>query len=131
MGNRTSDRRRVPGNPLAGVLRSTARAARSPRRRAAPVIPPPVAETPVPPQAQQPKLMATVVRCDGDGRASWTFPTPLRTAPVVTTTAVASEPVLVTIEDLNGRGVSIFVWDPYGVTAPQGTAVHLVAVATA
>lgn len=131
MGQRTSDPRRIPGNPLAGVLRSTARAARTPRRRIAPVIASPVVEAPAPPPVPQPRLLAAVVACDGEGRASWTFPAQLRNAPVVTATAVAQGPALVMIESLDERGVILLVCDSGGVTAPQGTAVHLVAVVTA
>lgn len=121
MGVRTSDARRIPGNPLGGVLRATSRAARNgPRKRAAEPEEDFV-EEPVPVVSR-----AVSVPCETGGRVRWVFSSQLKTVPVVVAVAVADRPVTVTITEVTDSAVWLALWELDGTPAPEGTMVHLI-----
>ena len=115
MGIRMSDARRVPGNPLAGVLRSTARTARAGGRSRV------VAVSPGPAGA--------VLQCTADGSVEWAFPAAYQAPPVVTATVVGPwRPGVATLSWVTEGRVALQLWDEYGASAPSGTTVHVTAI---
>ncbi|QBZ73517.1 hypothetical protein SEA_MISCHIEF19_32 [Streptomyces phage Mischief19] len=156
MAQRSSAARRLPGNPLGGVLRATAQQARSTTRRspgqvgaagvAGPAGPqgvagPPGATGPAgatgPMGPQGPRGVGAVaadstLRADADGIVTWEFPTPFKTLPVVSALPVASTyPYTVSITSLT-VAQAVFVVQRYrgGTFEPgDGTRLHLVAYA--
>lgn len=139
MASRSSPRHRVPGNPLAGVLRATAQQSRSTTRRAAKGAAGPAGATGAtgPPGeagptgatgaagATGPGATAVAVLTTGaTGLATWTFPEPLPNAPVVTATVVASSTTcIVSLVSVTATAATVRV-------LRQNTTSHLFAVAS-
>jgi len=137
MGARTSPGRSIPGNPLAGVLRTTARAARSSRAKVGAVGPAgadgaPGEQGPAGPSgadgAPGSVVLAAVVECDVQGQVWWSLPQAVLN-PVVTALAVSPQPYLISIVSVSSALVIFRVQDVYGGAAPVGTQVHVTAVA--
>lgn len=146
MALRGSAPRRSPDNPLAGVLRDLDRRTRSIEHqpKSSPE-PGPRGETgPQGPQGDPgppgPSPGATVAVTDRDGRATWTFDTPLPEPPVIS--AVAADPRhgergprTVTVEEVTETSVAVRVWRTRPVLGlgllpavpTAGIAVHLLA----
>lgn len=125
MGSRTSPARSIPGNPLAGVLRATARQARAAGGRGRPGPPGPAGadgeqgptgppgpagadgaagvQGPAgPPGATGPPgppgvsgAVAAVLTVNASGVTAWTFPSAFSAPPVVVATAVSADLPLV------------------------------------
>ena len=130
MAGRNSPSRRLPGNPLGGVLRQTARMARRPQRQ-----PSVTSETPEPDGVTPPVaapvspgvVAATVLVTDATGVATLFFddqPAP----PVVTATATAATPVVVTVRQVGTASATLVAWQLDGTVA-AGVAVSVTACA--
>lgn len=149
MAMRGSAARRLPGNPLGGLLRDIDRRTRTttsrrsarlerPAPEAAPPQPAPAAAPPAP--APAPSAVGVVVT-GLDGRARWTYPEPHLRAPVLTAVAVdpepgAGRPVFAVLEEVAPGYAVVRVWRTrprrgQGVVDPVGAglAVHLTATA--
>lgn len=125
MGVRVSDARRIPGNPLGGVLRATARAARKGGRRVA--VPPEIQEAPTP-EVRTPQTARLF--CNKAGQIHWFF-TGDR-VPVVSVVPISefNVPMCVTILSADPSLVLLQVWAWDGECfdrAPEGTMVHATA----
>lgn len=97
---RSSAPRNIPGNPLAGVLRQTARNARSTTRRTVSVAGPQgeagVAGTP-----GTGAVAVAVLTTDEYGAVQWTFPA-VAGQPVIVATAATVSPVVVAMPRVTG-----------------------------
>ena len=116
MAIRNTASRRIPGDPLAGLLRETARVARRSSRA------PSVAGPPGPqgePGSDAATTVATLVT-GPDGTATWTFPMMAGDACIVAT-AVAAGPVLVTVVQNSATAATVFAWTVTGQPAPGVT----------
>jgi len=153
MALRGSPTRRIPGNPLGGILRDVDRRSRSTTRRAgrrpaadaaAPPSPGPRGERgPAgPPGPPGPATTAATVATTGDdGRARWTFPAPYPAPPVLTALPVDPDPgddrtVTCALETVTAEYAVVRVWRTrarrgHGVADPAGPGVlvHLTATA--
>lgn len=147
MAVRGSLTRRVPGNPMAGVLRDLQRrSVRSTRRRrtgeagqAGQVDPPIVLvnhPVPRPPAPLSAGPSAAVAVTNANGMASWAFSPPFGRAPVIGAVPVTrgvlgrGEALTVTIEDVSAEAVTVRVWRINAdsvLVAPAGVEVHLTA----
>lgn len=131
MGTYTSPIRAVPGNPLAGVLRANARAARNATGR--PVAGPqgPAGATGEDGATGAPGTTVAVNKLVTalDGTFTWTFATPYAAAPVVTATAEhATLNVLVTLTAVTATDATGIAWDVVGGVAAGSVTVALMAV---
>lgn len=126
MGIRSSPLRQVPGNPLAGVLRQTARKARSTSRRSS-VPGPPGPPGPAGPAVAAP-VIATVLTTGETGVASLTFE-PLQANAVVAVTPVGVAAV-VTVAEASATSVTLQAWLPDGVTSAPSQDLHVVIFGT-
>lgn len=129
MAVRRSATRRIPGNPLAGILRQTARNARSTTRRAV-AVPGPQGEQglqgdPGPP-GDGGTAVAAILTTDADGVAAWTFPE-MPDAPVVTAVAAALAPVVITVAAVGSTYADLMAWTLDGSPAPYVT-LHVIAM---
>jgi len=134
---------RVPGNPMAGVMRDAVRQTRKGRRRAAaapqdgtePAAPDEAASSVLPefPDAlgdPGPETRAAIAVTDADGRASWTYSEAFSSVPVVaatvqnddTSTGVA---LFAVIETVTQAAVTVRVWRAPAEAAPGVAAVAL------
>ncbi|MFC4060263.1 hypothetical protein ACFOWE_18315 [Planomonospora corallina] len=117
MASRGSAARRLPGNPVGGMLRELNRRARQsakagPRGHEGPEGPP---GPPGPPGAAGRPLAAAVAVTGGDGRAEWVFTDPLAAPPVIAALPVDPDPgdertVTVTLEQTTTERVVVRVW---------------------
>ncbi|MFI0934566.1 hypothetical protein ACH4RG_22950 [Streptomyces sp. NPDC021019] len=123
MAARGSAPHRAQGNPLGGVLRELGRqsraatTARQGRSRAAPA-----GERgergergkPGPRGEPGTTVLAAVVTTGGDGRASWTWETPLLAPPVISALAAGGREdgaaLTVVLEEVTAAGVTVRVW---------------------
>lgn len=125
--------RRIPGNPLAGVLRATARAARSTTRRSVAIPGPegPQGEPgPTGPAAPGVAAHATaVLETDSEGVAAWTYPE-TADVPVIIATTAGFLPVLVTVAEVTETGAVLVAWTLGGERAPD-VLLHVVAYGVA
>ncbi|MCM1964826.1 hypothetical protein [Streptomyces sp. G1] len=145
MAVRGTPTRRVPGNPMAGVLRDLQRSARTMRRtrkpREAEQVDPPIVLTshPVPkrPAALWAGPAARVAVTNANGMASWAFSPPFDRSPVIGAVPVTrgvlgrGEALTVTIEEVSPEAVTVRVWRitaDAALVAPPGVGVHLTAV---
>lgn len=135
---------RIPGNPMAGVLRDLNRAARRSRRRPRPEQPEPLDGTPAPRPAESRRAAAlwsgpaaTVAVTDANGMASWRFALPFELPPVIGALPVSrgvlgrGEALTVDIQDVSPEAVIVRVWritSDSVLVAPAGVQVHLTAV---
>ena len=134
MGVRTSATRTVPGNPLAGMLRANARAARNATGR--PVAGPMGPEGPEGSAggtgatgASGTTVAAQRLVSAVDGSFTWTFATPYVVPPVVTATAEhAALHVLVTLTTVTTTAATGTLWNVVGAAAAGGVSVALMAV---
>ena len=134
MGTRSSEGRRIPGNPLGSVLRATARAARTPRRTVS--VPGQTPDTEAGHQAPDttfvrcvcPVVLSAVRDTDTDGQLTWFYGRTLDTVPVVSALVVSDEVAAVTILSVSPERVVLQVWDPYETAAGPGVLVHVMAV---
>lgn len=124
MAIRNSPMRRVPGNPLAGVLQQTARKARSTSRRSS-VPGPPGPEGPPGPMPDMVPVLATVLTCDAAGVARAEWP-PLQFPATVVATPVGVA-ALVTVSEVTATGVALQAWLPDGVGVAAFQSLHVVA----
>lgn len=130
---------RVPGNPMAGVMRDAARQARKGGRRPAargqqadaePWPTPAEASEAVPlpmPWPVLPAPLATIAVTDASGHASWTYSEPFATVPVLTATvqdvgALDGAVVFAVIEEADHTAVTVRVWRTRPVSADLGAA---------
>lgn len=130
---------RVPGNPMAGVLRDLHRAARRSRRR-------PRSETDDVPEQRPAERRraaplwsgpaATIAVTDANGMACWSFSLPFELPPVIGALPVSrgvlgrGEALTVAIEDVSCEAVTVRVWRVTSdavLVAPAGVVVHLTA----
>ncbi|KPI33257.1 hypothetical protein OV450_1345 [Actinobacteria bacterium OV450] len=148
MAVRGSASRRVPGNPMAGVLRDLNRSARRVSRRSGGgaggsaveevdppiVLPPPEKRRPA---ALWPGPAAAVVTTGPEGRAVWRFPAPFSAPPVIGAVPVwagpygGGEAVAAAIEKVSEEAVTVQVWLVTAaevLAGPAGMPVHLTAV---
>lgn len=131
MAVRRSATRRIPGNPLAGILRQTARNARSTTRRTV-SVPGPAGEPGLQGEPGLPGEAATSVAAvlvtDKDGVAAWSFPE-MSVAPVIAATvADVVAPVLVTVATVGTAYADLMAWTLDGRPAP-GITLHVLATA--
>ncbi|WP_327385081.1 hypothetical protein [Streptomyces sp. NBC_01207] len=135
---------RIPGNPMAGVLRDLNRAARRSRRRPRPEESESVDGAPTPPPRGDRRAAAlwsgpaaTIAATDANGMASWRFPLPFEVPPVIGALPFTrgvigrGEALTVSIEDVSPEAVIVRVWritSDSVLVAPAGVAVHLTAV---
>lgn len=116
---------RIPGDPLGGVLRQTARLARrSTRGGPAATQPKSVAE----PVAQSPGIVASAVASlvtDSDGVAVWYYDV-MTDVPVVVATATAEAPVIVTVQRADEHSATLIATGLDGVAA-DGVLLNIVA----
>ncbi|MFF4385629.1 hypothetical protein ACFY0G_02365 [Streptomyces sp. NPDC001552] len=131
---------RIPGNPMAGVLRDLTRSARTMRRRPRPT---PTEDAP-PPRTEARRAAAlwsgpaaTVAETDANGMASWRFSLPFELPPVIGALPVTrgvlgrGEALTVSVEDVSPEAVIVRVWRVTSdsvLVAPAGVQVHLTAV---
>lgn len=145
MAVRATAKRRVPGNPMAGVLREAARSSRRMRRRRRgraeeEQVDPPI-DLPPPERkrtsALQPAPVAAVAVTDPHGRATWRFPVPFASLPVIGALPVWTAPhaggqvLTVAVEEVTVEAVTVRVWRVTPVSVmpgPGGVSVHLTAV---
>jgi hypothetical protein len=135
MARRISAKHRVPGNPLAGVLRQQAQQARAVSRRSAPAPGPQGEAGEAGPRGEPgaPGVGATavvVLTSDAAGLVAWTFPERLATPPVVTAVPVAAEgAVLVAVAAVTEAAVTLRVLRQSATThlftAAPGVEVHV------
>lgn len=128
MAVRNTAARRIPGDPLAGVLRQTARLARRSTRSTPVAGPPGPPGDPGPPGPAAPGLTATAVATlmtDDEGVATWAFPA-MDGAAYIVATATGDVPLVVTAQQVDATFATLYVWDMDGFPAPGVT---LVAVA--
>jgi hypothetical protein len=117
MAARGSSSRRIPGNPLGGILRDTQRANRAvtgPRSGGAATV------------------YAATLLTDTFGKVSAVFPVPFLEPPVVQlTTGPGLDgvliPMIATVAEVTPLGMSLVVWTLAGAAAPSGVAVHATA----
>ncbi|HLL36313.1 MAG TPA: hypothetical protein VK545_21075 [Streptomyces sp.] len=121
--------RRVPGNPLAGVLRDPNRRTRTTTRRTnsrgggePPTRSPGPAAPPRPPARA-----AAVVETGEDGRARWEYPRPFGAPPVLTALPAGTGPAVAVLEAATAAYAVVRVWEPDGSPAGAGVRVHLTA----
>ncbi|WP_405893676.1 hypothetical protein OG272_15595 [Streptomyces sp. NBC_00104] len=149
MAMRGGAMRRMPGNPLGGMLRDLDRRTRTTTRstgRRAPAGDPPAGEAGSPgergPEGPPGRsTTAAIVTTGDDGRARWMFPAPYALPPVLTALPVDPEPggdrtVTVALEEVTETCAVVRVWRTrpkrgHGVTDPAGPGlfVHLTATA--
>ncbi len=141
--------RRVPGNPMASILRDIDRRTRTTTRRARPArpqaeqedTPAPPAET-IRPAVPVPDVTAAAVVVTGpDGRARWTYPRPTTGPRVVTASPVILAPneglALVVLEAMTATYVQLRVWCAPSASgsafqpAGAGIQVHVIASSAA
>lgn len=149
MAARGSAPYRAQGNPLGGVLRELGRQSRAATTaRHGRRSPAPAGERgergergkPGPPGAPGTAALAAVVTTGDDGRASWTWETPLTAPPVIGALAVDGREdgvaLTVVLEDVTETGVTVRVWRALPVPRPgvlpsvpveAGVAVHVTA----
>ncbi len=149
MAMRGGAMRRMPGNPLGGMLRDLDRRTRTTTRstgRRAPAGDPPAGEA-GPPGERGPagppgrSTAAAIATTGDDGRTRWTFPAPYAAPPVLTALPVDPEPggdrtVTVALEEVTEAYAVVRVWRTrpkrgQGVIDPAGPGllVHLTATA--
>ena len=124
MAVRNTAARRIPGDPLAGVLRQTARMARRPSKRATPVPGPqgeqgeagPAGPPGAPAEGYVASAVATLVT-DASGVATWTFPE-MEGEPSIVATAVGVAPVIVTSRQVDATTATLHAWNLDGSPAP-------------
>ena len=125
MATRGSAVRRIPGNPLGGVLRATARAARSTTRRSV-SIPGPQGEAGPQGECGAPAtVVAAALTSDVLGVARWDFE-PMDTVPLLIATPVADVPVFATLREASECHAEFLVWHADG-TPWTGATVHVAA----
>lgn len=110
MATRGSAARRVPGNPLGGILRDAQRKSRAvtgPRGSGA---------------AQR---YAGALTTGSSGSATVDFPVPFLEAPAVTATAESDTPRVVTIGSVSATAVTLVAWELDGSTAGSGVVLHV------
>lgn len=136
MAVRGSAVRRVPGNPLGGLLRDVQRQSRVAQRpKPGPPDPPGpvVVHVPAPPTTAVGAgggTAAAVVVTDADGRAVWAYPTPYPGVPVVGALPVAATaPLTVTVEEVTAARLVVRVWHPAS-SEPAGGGVRVHVTAT-
>lgn len=151
MGRRTSARFTVPGNPLAGVLRQQARAARQATYKAAigvraasgaddaqgetgatgPAGPPgPAGATGPEGPAGSVNMRRATLTASVTGAVTWTFTVPLDSVPVVVATPVAvATPMSVTVvtADATGATLKVTKWSGTAWVDAGGAQVHVAA----
>lgn len=154
MANRNSPQRRIPGNPLAGIVRAQAQQARSTTRRApgqtgaagATGEPGPAgpagpqgadgvpglqgATGPAGPRGVGAVAASSALRSDAAGNVSWVYGVPLTATPVINATVVASTyPYSVTIVSADAVSAVLRVQRfTGGAFVPwEGIRLHLVA----
>lgn len=114
---------RVPGDPMAGVLREAARRTRQATGQTGPRGPkgdPGADGAPGPPgergeqgEAGAPapgNLQGARLTTDADGRVTWTFPSAYSAVPVVTASAVGSVAVFTHVESVSATAVTVRAW---------------------
>lgn len=128
MAARGSATRRVPGNPMAGVLRDMSRRSRAPMRRAGRAA---AAEgrrgSEVLREVRAAASVAVVVATGEDGRAVWAPPLAVGGTLVVTATPAGARPLLAVVEEATAGRIVVRVWRPDGGPAGGGVPVHLTA----
>lgn len=146
MALRGGPTRRLPGNPLGGMLRDLDRRTRTTRRKPRPLGEPQPAEMLEDLQEPQgpPSALThavTIAVTGEDGRARWDFPAPFPTALVLTALPVDPEPgddrtVTAALETVTEAYAVVRVWRTrpkrgQGVADPAGAGVlvHLTATA--
>ena len=119
MANRDSALRRLPGNPLGGVLRQTARAARSTTRRSVAV---PGPEGPIGPEGPPATgIVATAVASltsDDAGVATWIFPAETPRA-VIVATPVGPAFAVAVVAEVSATGATLVTYGAGGAVAPR------------
>jgi len=125
MAVRNSPMRRIPGNPVGGVLRATARAARSTTRRSTMIPGPPgeagVAGPPGPVAAP----VAAVLTCNEVGEARWDY-ADQGGVPMIVATPVADVPLIATLKAASATRAEFRVWHCDGTPWP-GATLHVAA----
>ena len=120
--------RRVPGNPLAGVLRDLNRRTRATTRRTASSSGEAPARSPGPAAPPRPPARsAAVVETGEDGRARWEYPRPFGAPPVLTALPAGTGPAVAVLEAATAAYAVVRVWGPDGSPAGAGVRVHLTA----
>lgn len=109
MATRGNPARRVPGNPLAGVLHEIQRSSRTARRTSL---------SPV---------WSGTAEADETGRASVSFTAAFTATPVISVSVLSTAPYLATVTSASATGAVIAVWNPDGTSAPGGVTVHVTA----
>lgn len=117
MATRGSPSRRIPGNPLGGILRDSARAART---------------VTGPLSGGGASVYADTSLTDENGKVFITFPTPFVSAPVVQLTVGpagngTSAPAVATVLEVTALTLSLVVWTLAGAPAGSGIIVHTTA----
>ena len=140
MAIRNSRARRVPGNPLGGILRDLSHsvATLSTRRLPKPYVAPKTAggtgsatsvapaATPV---AAPATTYATYVTTSDEGMATFAFEEEMASQPVFAVTPMSATPVSVTVSDVSQTGATFYAWEATGEPVPDVT-LHVVATPT-
>lgn len=141
MALRGGPTRRLPGNPLAGVLRDmerqSRRTTRSTGRRPAQQAAPEAGEGrrgprgPAGPAGQPgpPSTAATVAVTGDDGRVRWEFPAPYPAAPVLGALPAGDVVVVPVLEEVTEAYAVVRLWSPLHGVVGAGVSVHLTATA--
>ena len=117
MAARGSPSRRIPGNPLGGILRDAQRASRTvtgPRSGGATTV------------------YAATLATDGFGKAAVVFPAPFLAAPVVQLTTGPNpdgsvSPLVAAVIEVTAIGMSLVVWTLAGAAVGSGVTVYATA----
>lgn len=117
MAARGSSSRRIPGNPLGGILRDSQRAARA--------VTGPLA-------GGAATVYSAMLTTDEFGKATVVFPLPFLEAPVVNlTVGLRSDggtiAAFATVSEVTPLGLSLVVWTVAGTAAGNGITVHATA----
>lgn len=138
MAMRGGAARRLPGNPLGGLLRDMDRRTRTTTRRARPAGPPqPEAEPAAEPAPRPAERQAAVLTTGEDGRLRWTYGQPFGQPPVLTAVPVDPAPdsdlgtVVVALEAVTETYAYARAWRVgqrgKAVAAGPGVTVHMTA----
>lgn len=135
MAMRGGAMRRMPGNPLGGMLRDLDRRARTTTRsagRRAPAGDPPAGEAgpqgergPAGPPGRS--TAAAIATTGDDGRARWTFPAPYDVPPVLAALPAGQTPLVPAVEEVTAAHAVVRLWTLTGSSAGAGVHVHLMA----
>jgi len=150
MASRGAANRRLPGNPMGGVLRDLGRQSRTTSRKPGRVGaqgeqgPPGIPGPPGEPGQQGPPgapPAAAIVTTGADGRATWAFLRPFTAPPVISALAVDTTPgddrtVTVALEQVTATHAVVRVWQTQAIIglgllpltpAGSGIQVHMTA----